>query len=92
MNRRGAVLALASMGGAAFAGLARARAATGLRVIAWLSPVALEAERPGYDAFVSRLKALGHAEGREIAIVGRWAEGRLEALPALAAELVALGC
>jgi putative ABC transport system substrate-binding protein len=36
------------------------------------------------------LKALGYVEGRDIVIDARWADNRLEPLPALAAELLAL--
>jgi putative ABC transport system substrate-binding protein len=41
-------------------------------------------------AFLEELRALGYVEGRTITIEYRWAEGRPERLPALAAELVAL--
>ncbi len=36
------------------------------------------------------MRELGYEEGRNIAYQTRWAEGRLERLPGLAAELVAL--
>lgn len=42
------------------------------------------------DAFLNALKELGWIEGRNITIEYRWAEGKYERLPALAAELVAL--
>ncbi len=42
------------------------------------------------DAFRARLAELGHVEGRSIAIESRWAGGRYERLPELAAELVRL--
>jgi putative tryptophan/tyrosine transport system substrate-binding protein len=42
------------------------------------------------DAFLQRLRDLGYVEGRNLVIEYRSAEGKLERLPALAAELVAL--
>src|SRR5688572_21895888 len=49
--------------------------------------------RPAYthlhDEFRAGLKSLGYVEGRDIVIETRWAENRLERLPALAAELLA---
>jgi putative ABC transport system substrate-binding protein len=42
------------------------------------------------DAFLQGLRDLGYVEGRNLVIEFRDAEGRLERLPALAAELVAL--
>jgi len=38
----------------------------------------------------TRLRALGHVEGKNIAIASRFAEGKPEQLPALADELVRL--
>ena len=42
------------------------------------------------EAFLQRLRELGYVEGRDVVIEYRSAEGKLERLPALAAELVAL--
>ncbi len=54
----------------------------------------LRNDRPGdergapYDAFHQRLRELGWIEGKNITIEHRWAEGKAERLPELAAELV----
>src|SRR5207248_874773 len=42
------------------------------------------------DAFLQGLHALGYVEGQTIVLEERWAEGELERLPDLAAELVQL--
>ena len=42
------------------------------------------------EAFLQRLRDLGYVEGRSVVIEWRYAEEKLERLPALAAELVAL--
>ena len=42
------------------------------------------------DAFLQGLRELGYVEGKTIAVEWRWAEDRVEQLPALAAELVGL--
>jgi putative tryptophan/tyrosine transport system substrate-binding protein len=45
---------------------------------------------PYYDTFRKELRALGYIEGANLTLITRWAEGKLERLPALAAELVSL--
>jgi ABC-type uncharacterized transport system substrate-binding protein len=52
------------------------------------SPPAVNA--PFFEAFWHRLRELGYVEGQNIAVESRWSHGQVEALPALAAELVRL--
>ena len=56
----------------------------------FLSPGSREQFSHMYAAFLQGLQDLGYVEGRNIVIETRWGEGRVERLPALAAELVAL--
>jgi putative ABC transport system substrate-binding protein len=52
---------------------------------------ALPAAIAGFlEAFRQGLRELGYVEGQTLAIEARWAEGRAERLPALAAELIRL--
>jgi putative ABC transport system substrate-binding protein len=43
-----------------------------------------------FGAFQQRLRELGYVEGQSIALEVRWAEGRMERIPELVAELVGL--
>ena len=56
----------------------------------------LSAASPAADqnrlAFGERLRELGWVEGQNLVVESRWAEGRFERLPQLAAELVRLKC
>ena len=53
-----------------------------------LSPVSPSADAPGLEALRQGLRELGWVEGRNVTIENRYAEGGLDRLPALAAELV----
>jgi ABC-type uncharacterized transport system substrate-binding protein len=57
--------------------------------IGFLSPSS-SADPSILDAFREGLRELGYVEGRNIAIASRWAAGKYERLPGLAAELVRL--
>src|SRR5216684_3299932 len=69
--------------------LAEAQQAAKIARIGYLVPN-LAASPPAHEAFRQGLRDLGYVEGRNVVIESRDAEGKLERLPALAAELVAL--
>ena len=59
--------------------------------VGWLSPGSAASDEHFLASFRDGLGELGWAEGQNIAIEPRWAEGSFERLPDLAAELVRLG-
>jgi putative ABC transport system substrate-binding protein len=84
--RREALLAIGALLAAAAMPM-RARASGKPLRVAVLFAAALE---DYYAAFKDELRSLGYEEGRNLVLDARWANGSLERLPALAAELVAL--
>lgn len=58
--------------------------------IGFLSSASQEQFSHTYAAFLQGLRDLGYVEGQNIVIESRWAEGKAERLPDLAAELVRL--
>jgi putative ABC transport system substrate-binding protein len=58
------------------------------RRIAILHGASVEAVGHFIDAFRAALKSLGYSEGRDIVIDIRWAENKLERLPALIQDLL----
>ena len=58
--------------------------------IGWLSAGSLSATTENLEAFRKGLIALGYVEGKNIEILYRYGEGKMERLPELAAELVRL--
>jgi putative ABC transport system substrate-binding protein len=66
-----------------------ARPQTTMPVIGFLSARSFEDSRDLVTAFGNGLRESGYAEGQNIAIEYRWAEGRYDRLPAMAAELIA---
>ena len=87
MNRRESIVALVALGAVPFA--AKAQPAAKVPRIGFLS--GNRATTPHlHEAFLQGLRDLGYVEGRNVVIEYRDAGGKLERLPALAAELVAL--
>ena len=79
----------ALLGGAAAAWPFAARAQQpAMPLVGFLSSASPEAFTPYLDAFLLGLDQAGFVEGRNFAIVYRWARGRDHQLPALAAELL----
>jgi len=64
------------------------RAGQAVHTVGVLTPQRLE-HNPGYSAFVETLHLLGYQEDRNLRILLRSADGKLDRLPALATELVA---
>jgi putative ABC transport system substrate-binding protein len=70
--------------------IAGAQKARGPHRIGWLSPASAAEGLPNLEALRAGLRGLGYVEGQNITIEVRWADGRTERLPRLAAELVRL--
>ncbi|TMH53998.1 MAG: ABC transporter substrate-binding protein [Betaproteobacteria bacterium] len=87
MDRRDTVLALLALGAAPFA--AEAQQAAKIARIGYLETNPVTSPHV-HEAFLQGLRDLGYVEGRNLVIEYRDAEGKVERLPALAAELVAL--
>jgi len=83
---------IAGFGGAAatsLAGLPCASAQTRqLPVIGFLHTATAERFRSPLDAFHRGLRNAGYVEGQNVAIEYRWADGRIDRLPEMAADLV----
>jgi putative ABC transport system substrate-binding protein len=59
--------------------------------IGYLAPASPSGSSASLEAFRRGLRESGYIEGRNIIIEYRWAEGKLDRLPELAAELVSFG-
>jgi len=85
VNRR-EVISL--IGGAVAWPLAARAQQPGMPVVGFLNVASPEGYRPMVTAFRQGLQESGYVEGRNVAIEYRWAEGRSDRLPAMAADLV----
>jgi putative tryptophan/tyrosine transport system substrate-binding protein len=85
MERRELITLLA---GAVLAWPLTARAQRMTPVIGFLGNEWSGGYRPLVNEFRQGLQESGYVEGRDVAIEYRWAEGRVDQLPAMAAELV----
>jgi len=82
---------VAFLGGAAVAWPLAARAQqSSMALIGFLNAASATASKQQVDAFRDGLHSLGHIEGRNVRFEYRFADGYLDRLPALAAELVGL--
>src|SRR2546430_3367680 len=81
---------LGVLGAAAAWPLAAWAQRTAMPVIGVLSPLSAEMAARNIEALRQGLRDLGYVEGRNVGFEFRYAEGNLERLPALAAELAAL--
>jgi putative ABC transport system substrate-binding protein len=70
--------------------VAQAQQPTKVPRIGYLAVSSRSANPAGIEAFRQGLRELGYVEGKSIVIEYRYAEGKLDRLPALAAELVRL--
>ena len=70
---------------------ARAQQASDQRLIGVLSPISETAAERNVEALRAGLRELGYTEGRNIRLEIRYADGAIERLPQLAAELVGFG-
>jgi putative tryptophan/tyrosine transport system substrate-binding protein len=85
MDRRAFITALAATA-LPFEARAQQRA---VPLIGFLHSASAESFRAPLDAFLDGLRAGGYVVGENVAIEYRWAEGRFDRLPAMAADLVA---
>jgi putative ABC transport system substrate-binding protein len=88
MNRRDTVLALLALGVAPLASFAQQAAK--IPRIGLLSSFSSSVTAHWHKAFLQGLRELGWVEGKNVGIEYRYAEGRSERLPDLAADLVRL--
>jgi putative ABC transport system substrate-binding protein len=90
MNRRESILAVVALGAVAgpIASFAQQQGKVWRVGFLWPSPASLSSQNA--NAFLQGMRELGYVEGKNLVIEWRFADGKLERLPGLAAELVQL--
>jgi putative ABC transport system substrate-binding protein len=81
---------IAGISAAAWPPAARAKQPA-VPVIGYLSNSSADSDPQTLTAFLDGLNSLGFVEGRNIAVIYRWADSQNERLPALAADLIRQG-
>src|SRR6516165_3466768 len=87
LGRRREFITLLGGAAASWPFAARAQPPT-IPVVGFLNSTSLDGYQPMLNAFRQCLPLSGYVEGRNVAIEYRWAQGRNDRLPAMAAELV----
>lgn len=90
MNRRDTVLALVALGATARPRVSFAQQPRKVWRIGFLSPISASLSSFNTNAFLKGMRELGYVEDRNLVVEWRFAEGKFERLPGLAAELVHL--
>src|SRR5262245_54434044 len=90
MHRRSFLSLLGTSAAATAWPLAAGAQRASMPVIGFLGNASAESNRLELAAFHQGLRENGYVEGRNVRIEHRWAEGRVDRLPAMAAELVRL--
>src|SRR5438309_475733 len=90
MKKAGALSILFVVVLLAVAVIAEAQQPTKVYRVGFLAAVSPAAVSDRLEAFQQGLRELGYVEGKTVVIDSRYAEGKLERLPALAAELARL--
>jgi len=90
MNRRDTLLALVALAAAAGSGAPLAQQPGKIWHVGYLSLSSISLSSPDTQAFLKGMRELGYVEGENLVIEWRFADGKFERLPGLAAELVQL--
>ena len=90
MNRRDTVLALVALAAAARSRASLAQQPGKVWRVGFLSPTSASVNPQYTGAFLKGMRDLGYVEGKNLVIEWRYADGKYDRLPGLAAELVQL--
>jgi putative ABC transport system substrate-binding protein len=88
MNRRESIIAVVALGTAAGPIACFAQQQGKVWRVGFLSPVSASSSSQTTDAFLKGMRELGYVEGKNLVIEWRFADGKFERLPGLAADLV----